>query len=73
MKGRFATRETGAAQACKRHNAPMSVFTPLNDDQISAVLAGAGRQLVSAKPAEHGMENSNFLLRARTPDGDPAD
>lgn len=51
----------------------MSVFTPLTDAQISEVLAGAGRQLLSARPAEHGMENSNFLLRARATGGQPAD
>ncbi|MDF1821203.1 MAG: phosphotransferase [Alcanivoracaceae bacterium] len=51
----------------------MSVFTPLTDAQIATVLAGAGRQLVSATPAEHGMENSNFLLRAVDADQQPAD
>lgn len=42
----------------------MSVYTPLTQAELSAVLQQYGCTLVDAKAASHGIENSTFLLRA---------
>lgn len=43
----------------------MSVYTPLSEAQLSHILSAAGFSLLSAKPALHGIENTNYLLQAQ--------
>lgn len=47
----------------------MSVFTPLTDPQINALLHPFGLTLVDARVATEGISNSNYLLHCRTEDG----
>lgn len=47
----------------------MSVFTPLSDTALQTVLEPLSLTLDSARAATHGIENSNYLLRCRDPDG----
>ena len=49
----------------------MSVYTPLSRQQMSALLADYGFQLVDFRGASHGIENSTFLIEARDPQGQP--
>ncbi|MED5431763.1 MAG: phosphotransferase [Pseudomonadota bacterium] len=50
----------------------MSVYTPLSRQQMSALLADYGFQLVDFRGASHGIENSTFLIEARDPQGQPS-
>lgn len=50
----------------------MAVFTRLDTSDISALLAPLGYAVASVEPASHGIENSNFLIRASDAHGDPA-
>ena len=50
----------------------MAVFTRLDTSDISALLAPLGYDIASVEPASHGIENSNFLIRASDADGRPA-
>src|SRR5690606_11508495 len=49
----------------------MSVFTPLSDATLQTVLEPLSLTLESARAATHGIENSNYLLSCRDPDGQP--
>lgn len=48
----------------------MSVFTHLSHDTIAALLAPLNLTLIEAIAATHGIENSNYLLRCQTLNGD---
>lgn len=49
----------------------MAVFTRLDTSEISALLAPLGYDIASVEPASHGIENSNFLIRASDAGGNP--
>lgn len=49
----------------------MAVFTRLDTADITALLAPLGYEIASVAPASHGIENSNFLIRASDRQGDP--
>ncbi len=49
----------------------MSVFTPLTDPQIDALLTPFGLRLIDARVATEGISNSNYLLHCQRTDGAP--
>ena len=49
----------------------MTVFTPLTDDDIQALLDQHGLTLLGQQPISEGIENSNFMLQARRQNGIP--
>lgn len=51
----------------------MSVFTLVNESELSGLLQEAGLQLLAFRPASAGIENSNYLIDASDRDGQSAD
>ncbi len=49
----------------------MSVYTRVDDRDLAALLADYALHLEGAEAARHGIENSTFLIDARTGDGAP--
>lgn len=49
----------------------MSAFTSLSETQLTALLAPRGWRPVTWQPAEHGIENSNYLIDAEDQQGQP--
>lgn len=50
---------------------PMTVFTPLSNDDIQGLLTQHGLTLLHQRPIAEGIENSNFMLEARRANGIP--